>query len=158
MFPSQFTQVFSTWPCKLLSTYKRQLDTVWHRHRNEWHRPGLPKTAILLMTPHHQTVRKSYFIECTDMHKRFIWIIHAKVSTIFKHAIVYGIKYYISMNTCRHRAKLMQLALLKTQINKPQSTHATHNLITSEDSKTLELFEVGLFFHKPYVGRWVKPY
>ena len=126
---------------------------VWHRCRNERHRPGLPKTVLLPMTQHHQTVRKSCFIECTYTHKSSIWIIQAKVSIIFKHMIVYGIKHYISINTCRNRTKLMQLALLKTLINKPQSTHATHNLITSTDSKRLELFEVGLFFHKSYVGR-----
>jgi len=138
-------------------THERQTDAVRHRCRNERHRPGLPKTALLPMTLHHQTVQKSYFGECTYMHKHSIWIIHAEVSIIFKHTIVCGIKYYISINTHRLRTKLMQLALLKTLINKPQSTGATHNLITSKDSKRLELFEVGLLFHKSCVGRRVKP-
>lgn len=89
------------------------------------------------------------------MHKRSIWVIHAKVSIIFRHVIVYGIKHYMSTNT--RRTKLLQLALLKTLTNKPQSTHATHNLIASKDSKRLELFEVSLFFHQSYVERWDNP-
>lgn len=47
--------------------------------------------------------------------------------------------------------------MLQTLINKPQSTHATHNLITSKDSKMLELLEVDLFFHKSYVGSGANP-
>lgn len=56
------------------------------------------------------------------------------------------------MNTCRHRTKPMQLAILKTLTNKPQTTYATHSLITSKESKMLELVEVDHVFHKSYVG------
>lgn len=46
----------------------------------------------------------------------------------------------------------MQLAILKTLTNKPQPTYATHSLITSKESKMLELVEVDHVFHKSYVG------
>lgn len=41
--------------------------------------------------------------------------------------------------------------------NKPQPTHATHNLITSKGSKMLQLFEVDHVFHKSYVGSEANP-
>lgn len=145
------------WPYKLSSAYKRQVGTVQYRCRNEQQWLQVPKTW-LLPTTLQQTVWKGDLTECTYLHKHPVWIMCAEVSIIFKHRAVYGIKYYISTNICRHRTKLMQLMLLKTLINKPQSTHATHNLITSKDSKRLELFEVGFFFHKSNVGRWVKPH
>lgn len=31
---AKFTWIFSSWPCKLLSAYKRQIDAVWHRCRS----------------------------------------------------------------------------------------------------------------------------
>lgn len=104
-------------------------------------------------------LRKGYVTEGTSVIRArcSVGIIHAKVSIIFCHAIVYRVKHYISANTCRHRTKLNQLAVLKTLINKPQSTHATHSLITSKDSKMLELLEVDLFFHKSYVGSGTNP-
>lgn len=51
----------------------------------------------------------------------------------------------------------MQLAILKTLTNKPQPTYATHSLITSKESKMLELVEVDHVFHKSYVGSWANP-
>lgn len=144
VFANQFTQIFPMWPWKLLSTYKRHIDTVRHRWRNERHRPG-------------QHYRQCHFIirlcnevtECTYLHKHCIWITHAKVSTIFKHTIVWNeaLRIYKHMQT---QNKLIQLALFKTLVNKPQPSHATHNLITCKDS---EIFEVSLFFLKSYTGR-----
>lgn len=94
--PASSQRFFSTWPCKLLSTYKRWIDRVWHRCRKEWHRPELTQPALLPMTLHQQTVqKKSYFIECTYMHKLSEWIIHAEVSIIFQHLAVCGIKHYV---------------------------------------------------------------
>lgn len=94
--PASSWRFFSTWPCKPLSTDKRWTDRVWHRCRNEWHRPGLTQPALLPMTLHRQTVqKKSYFIECTYAHKLSEWIIHAEVSIIFKHLAVCGIKHYV---------------------------------------------------------------
>lgn len=147
---------FSTWPCKLLSTYKIWIDWVWHRCRNEQHRPGLTQPALLPMMLHRQTVQKKVILlnahTCTStLSGLYCWRINhlPTPGCLWNQALCYR---------WTHRTKLMQLALLKTPINKPQSTHATHNLITSKDSKRLELFEVGLFSHKSYMRRWVKPY
>lgn len=59
--PASSQRFFSTWPCKLLSAYKRWIDRVWHRCRNEWHRPGLTQPLLLPMTLHRQTVQKKLF-------------------------------------------------------------------------------------------------
>lgn len=60
--PASSQRFFSTWPCKLLSAYKRWIDRVWHRCRNEWHRPGLTQPALLPMTLHRQMVQKKVIL------------------------------------------------------------------------------------------------
>lgn len=60
--PASSQRFFSIWPCKLLSAYKRWIDRVWHRCRNEWHRPGLTQPALLPMTLHRQMVQKKVIL------------------------------------------------------------------------------------------------
>lgn len=60
--PASSQRFFSTWPCKLLSAYKRWIDRVWHRCRNEWHRPGLTQPALLPVTLHRQMVQKKVIL------------------------------------------------------------------------------------------------
>lgn len=156
VLPSQLTEISLNWPCKLLSTYKRWIDRVRHRCRNEWHRPGLTQPAVLPMTLHRQTVQKKLFY-WVHIHAQALWMDYTCWS--INHPPTPGCLWNQALcYLWTRRTKLMQLALLKTPINKPQSTHATHNLITSKDSKRFELFEVGLFSHKSYMRRWLKPY
>lgn len=155
VFPSQPTEIFLNLSLQAIKHFQK-MDWQGMAQMQKWMAQARADSASTAAndTASADSAKKSYFIECTYMHKLSEWIVHAEVSIISKHLAVCGIKH----NVIYEHTELIQLALLKTPINKPQSTHATHNLITSKDSNRLELFEVGLFSHKILYQEMSKPY
>lgn len=101
MCPSQLTEIFLNLTLQTVKCLQK-MDWQGMAQMQKWMaqaRADSASTAANDTASADGAKKKSYFIECTYMHKLSEWIIRAEVSITSKHLAVCGIKHYV---ICEH--------------------------------------------------------
>lgn len=96
VFPSQLTEIFLNLTLQTVKCLQK-MDWQGMAQMQKWTAQARADSASTAANDTASTdgAKKSYFTECTYMHKLSEWIISAEVSITFKHLAACGIKHYV---------------------------------------------------------------